>query len=181
MARAYRVAQVLSLVHERDTVANAEQAHIDSLVLVQLCVQFLERHRVRVRFARVRDPTRPEHVVDDDQSAWPEELQYALVVPVVVGFVRINERIVVRSGLARLDQAVESPQCRLQSQVNLVIDARLFPVAPADRCPFLADVAGDDFSVLWQCQRHDQRGVSSEYSDLDAALRLISFASNAIN
>ncbi len=111
----------------------------------------------------------PQGVVDRDQPARAQQLQAALVVGVVAGLVGIDEGEVVLPGGAGREAGVERRERRRQLQVDLVRDAGLLPVWPADPRVGFADVAGEQLAVVGQRQRHRERAVAGEDADLERA------------
>ena len=89
----------------------------------------------------------PQHVVDQQQTALAQELQRPLVVAVVVWLVGVDEAEIELPRLTFLEESIQGFDRGPDAQIDLFVDAGLAPVAATDRCPFLADIAGDQLAV----------------------------------
>src|SRR5690349_13310924 len=74
----------LALAREGEAVGQRQQAHIDPLVVVELLIERAKCRGFGVRLAGIGDAAAPQHVVDDDEPARPQQPQRALVIAVVV-------------------------------------------------------------------------------------------------
>src|SRR5690349_23235330 len=81
----------LALAREREAVGQRQQAQIDPLVAVELLVESAERRGFGIRLARIGDGAAPQHIVDHDETARPQQPQRALVIAVVVFLVGVDE------------------------------------------------------------------------------------------
>src|SRR6185437_11653887 len=81
----------LALPRKREAVGQRQQAEIDALVAVELLVEGAQRRRLGIGLAAIGDGAAPQHVVDDDEPARPQQPQRALVVAVVVFLVSVDE------------------------------------------------------------------------------------------
>ena len=109
-----------------------------------------------------------EHsAADGDQSSGTQQLETALVIIQVVALVRIDEGEIEGAGPPLREQSVQCLDGRAQSQIDLVRHAGFDPVPPGDRGPLLTHVAGDDFSVGGQRQRHRNGTVASEHAHFE--------------
>ena len=90
----------------------------------------------------------PQPIIDGNQAARPQERQAALVIVAVVDFVRVDKGEIETAGRSPLAQeGVQGFHSRTQTQVDLVGDAGLGPVAEANGGENFADIAGDDAAV----------------------------------
>src|SRR5713101_7264287 len=65
------------------SVADRQHADIDTLVIVQLAIESAQRVGVGVLLLLIGDGAVPQHVVDGDETALPDELERRFVIVVV--------------------------------------------------------------------------------------------------
>ena len=95
----------------------------------------------------------PEDVVDDHQSAWPEQFEASLEVEGIVFLVGVDEGEVHGAGRAVGQQRVQGLGRGAYLELDAVGDAGPFPERASDVGPLLAEVAGDDAAA-----RREARG-----------------------
>src|SRR5262249_17070988 len=101
----------------------------------------------------------PENIVDRDQASAADERQRALIIVLVVGFVRVNERHVVRFGLAVREKRLECVERGTEPQVDTVFDSCFTPCLAGAGCELLAAVAGDYLAARRQRERDPSGAV----------------------
>src|SRR4030095_6519878 len=98
---------LLTLARKHYAVANAQKAGVDARIVADLHVERAQRLCVRGRIRWVRDRATPEHVVDRDHSATPQQLEARFVVRVVARLVRVDEREVESIRTAVIDELAQ--------------------------------------------------------------------------
>jgi hypothetical protein len=91
-------------------VADGKNDSIDPLVTSNLRIEFSYRDRVRSGFTWVSNSTTPQHIIQDDQTTWPDEPESALVVTIVFLLVGIDE-----SKVERIDYLAVLPAVRIRA------------------------------------------------------------------
>jgi hypothetical protein len=146
---------------EGDAVADGEHHHVHAVVREERVVQGDDR--VVTLVGRVEHPTVAQHVVEDDESAGTYPGHDLLEVRRVAGLVGVDEREV-QEGLG--GQRAQGLDGRRDPQLDAVGDPGPLPVAPRDRRPLLAHVAGEQVPVVGQAAGDADRGVAGERADL---------------
>jgi ABC-type branched-subunit amino acid transport system ATPase component len=158
------VSSGLFLARQREAVADRDHDQVHPVVGGGVVVEVPDSDHGGVVVAGVDHPAVGERVVDHDHPAraYPrDDLPPVGEVTLLVG---VDERQVEQLGVRKRAQRVDG---RAEPQLDPVGQARLLPVLPGHRGPFVVDVAADQPASGGQPAGDADRGVAGEGTDLD--------------
>jgi 3-hydroxyisobutyrate dehydrogenase len=152
------------LAGERQAVPDRDDYQVDPLIRRGVVVEVADGDHDRVIVAGVDDAAVRERVVHHDQPARLDPRHDLAPVTQVPALVRVDEREVELLGARQRAERVDGGA---QSQLDLVRQARLLPVLPGQRGPFLVDVAAGQVAVIGEPPGDADRRVAGERAHLD--------------